>query len=100
MISARPKLRGARRTIPPNDTSAVPIRCQPADMPLLGRLFGLALDLVDRVPHRIESQQSRSMAGMVITYRLQNLEVGPFAAGRRAVLLSIFRISEWTSRNS
>src|SRR6202158_3604660 len=90
MISPRPKLRGARRTIPPNDTSAEPARCQPAGMLLPGRMLGFTFDLVDGVHHRVESQQSGGMPGMVITYRLQYLQIGPFAFGRRAVVLQHF----------
>src|SRR5258705_3586616 len=49
------------------------------------RLFGLRLDLADRVDHGIEGQHRRGMPGLVIAHRLEQRDIGPLAlrpAGR------------------
>ena len=45
------------------------------------------LDFSDRIDHRIEGQQRRGVARLVVAHRLQHGDVGPFALRRRAVFL-------------
>src|SRR4051812_299400 len=54
----------------------------------IGRSVALCLDLVDRLDHRIESQQGGRMARLVVAHGLEHRDVGPFAVdGRGAVFL-------------
>src|SRR5258705_3935922 len=51
------------------------------------RLFGLRLDLADRVDHGIEGQHRRSMPRLVIAHRLEQRDIGPLALRGTAVFL-------------
>src|SRR5258708_16996452 len=51
------------------------------------RLFGLRLDLADRVDHGIEGQHRRGMPGLVIAHRLQQRHNGPLAFRPGSVFL-------------
>ena len=64
-------------------------------------LSALRLDLVDRRHHRIEGEQGRGVARLVVAHRLQHRDVGPFA-GREAApfSFSILRTVSRSARNS
>src|SRR6202042_2883393 len=42
-------------------------------------LSGLGLDLADGIDHGVEGQHGRGMARLVIAYRLEQRDIGPFA---------------------
>ena len=60
----------------------------------------LALDLVERRNHGIESKQRRGVARLVVAHRLEHGDVGPFAGGRGPFSLSILRTVSRNSRSS
>ena len=59
------------------------------EVELLRRLLlrFLGLDLIERRHHGIEGEHGRGMARLIVAHRLEHGDVGPFAGGRRAVLL-------------